>query len=105
MNAQPSDPKTAQRNHWGTTSAVVGVAATLTAVAALLSAPADASPTGNNTGHEEPFSRPCFTVQSSWNAALDGEQPTCPGPVTTPASHPQGSADPAPPAGLAKAHQ
>ncbi len=104
MNTQRYVTKAAHRNRWWRTTAVAGATATLTAVTALLSVPAGASPTGNNSGNEEPFSRPCFTIQNNWNAALLGDQPECPGPVDTPAPHSQGNADPEPPAGLAKAH-
>jgi len=103
MNTHRYDSKAALLNRWWWTTAVAGATATLTAVTALLSVPAGASPTGNNSGNEEPFSRPCFTIQSSWNAALLGDQPECPGPVDPPAAHSQGYADPEPPAGLAKA--
>lgn len=57
-------------------SAVVGAAAAITMTTAFAPIASSAADTD-----EGPADRPCFMVQSHWNTAYDGPQPTCPTPT------------------------
>ena len=62
--------------HFRSRGAVVGVATAIITTTAF--APTASSAAGTDEG---PADRPCFMVQSHWNTAYDGPQPTCPTPT------------------------
>jgi len=84
-NPQLPEPEMHTHHHHPHVRTVAAVA-TCTAMTAMFTAVpttpmARAAPTATNSGHEEPFSRQCFTEPSRWNTALDGPIPRCPGPI------------------------
>ena len=61
--------------HFRRRSAVIGAVAAIVTTTAF--APTASSAADTDQG---PADRPCFMVQSHWNTAYDGPQPTCPTP-------------------------
>ena len=86
MYSSTNHPHT-RRHFTGRQLRNVVAATALTATTTILTAPsATAGHTAIGSPGEEPFSRPCFMVQATWNEALDGAQPQCPAPTNTTSS-------------------
>lgn len=84
----------ADSRRWWWPSAAAGVAGTA-AITAILILPTAVQAQPEPLAPAEPahsvyigdvVDRPCFMLRSPWNVALDGHQPRCSTPTTTPAS-------------------
>lgn len=78
---KPPDQRLRHRTVRAARAAVV-VAAIATLAAPPTSSTASATSPAE-TADGSGYARPCFIVQSRWNVALDGPQPTCETPVWT----------------------